>query len=306
MTHKTHKARDLLIVALIYCLAYGAGYAVCRLVPEQMPEQMLEQMLGLLMFDLVATVVVYLFSTALRNSSVYDPYWSLTPLVMAAWLFRAAGARSLWQWLFLAVFGLWSLRLTLNWVSVFTDFSYEDWRYRQYRAENPPALWHLINLTGIHLVPTLVVFAGMLPLFPIARHPLGPLSLPGMGIMAGGIALEFFADRQMHRHLAAATGRVTCRAGLWRYSRHPNYLGEIALWVGVYAVMLPYAPRQWYYGGGAVAVAVLFNAVSVPLMERRQRARRADYADYCRVTSRLLLRAPRPAAEPLPVGSEEG
>lgn len=278
------KKSDLFLILLIYLFAYAVGAVSCFFISDMF--------LRCFVFDVIATIVTFVFSTVLRNSSVYDAYWSLTPMLISVYLFTAYRAFSPWQLLFLAVFNLWSLRLTANWVTVTTGFSYEDWRYRKYRAENPPVLWVIINFFGIHMVPTLVVFLGMLPLFEIVKQPMNALCLPGIAVIVCGILLEFFADRQMRsflRDTAASGEKTVCRRGLWHLSRHPNYLGEISVWAGVYMVMLPFAPGRWYYGIGAAAVAVLFNVVSVPLMEKRQLARRPDYAAYCRETSRLLL-----------------
>lgn len=282
------KTADLFWITLIYLLAYILGYAASFYIENIM--------LRAFVFDIAATVVTFIFSTALKNSSVYDAYWSLTPMVLSLYLFIILRARSFWQILFLIVFNIWSARLTLNWVTVTTGFSYEDWRYRKYRAENTPLFWFLINFSGIHMVPTLVVFAGMLPLFEIARLPMNALSLPGIIIILCGVMFEFFADNSMRAFLgdnALSKEKTVCRRGLWKYSRHPNYLGEILVWLGVYLTMLPFATEKWYYGIGALSVALLFNLVSIPLMEKRQLGRRPDYADYRRQTSRLILLPPK-------------
>ena len=281
MDQRKIKARDLLFITLIYIFAYTVGVLACISIENVI--------LRFFVFDAAATIATFVFSVITHNSSVYDAYWSLTPMVMSIWLFIEYRAFSVWQILFLIAFSVWSMRLTINWTVVTTGFSYEDWRYRKYREENPPALWFIINFFGIHMVPTLVVFAGMLPLFEIVKTPMNALSLIGDAVILCGVALEFFADRQMHVFLAETKEKTVCRRGLWKYSRHPNYLGEITVWCGVFIVMLPYAPEKWYYAVGAVAVAVLFNVVSIPLMEKRQLARRPDYAEYRRETSRLLL-----------------
>ena len=278
------KLAHLSIIFLIYVLAYGAGYAACFAIDNVI--------LRMFVFDVAATFVTFVFSLVLHNSSVYDAYWSLTPMVISIWLFVGARAFSVWQILFLVVFNVWSFRLTINWIIVFTDFSYEDWRYKKYREEHGPFVWFILNFFGIHYMPTFIVFAGMLPLFAIAEHGMNALSLIGMAIILLGTAFEFFADRQMHTFLAEtkdSTEKVSCRKGLWNYSRHPNYLGEITVWWGVYLVMLPFALSSWYFGAGAVAVTVLFNVVSIPLMEKRQLSRRPDYAEYKKTTSRLLI-----------------
>ena len=275
------KVKDLLAIAFIYVIAYAVGIAA--MLPFE------GDVLRFAVFDAAATVVTFIFSVVLHNSSVYDAYWSLTPMVMSVWLFISYRAFSVWQILFLTVFNIWSLRLTVNWVTVFTDFSYEDWRYKKFRDENGPFMWFIINFFGIHLVPTVVVFLGMLPLFEMAKNEMSPLSLIGDAVILFGVVLEFFADRDMHKHLASAEKGTVCRVGLWKYSRHPNYLGEISVWLGTFLAMLPSSPDKWYCVIGFVSVTVLFNAVSVPLAEKRQLARRKGYADYKKTTSRLLL-----------------
>ena len=278
------KIADLSVIFLIYVLAYAVGYAACFMIDHVI--------LRMFVFDVAATFVTFIFSLGLHNSSVYDAYWSLTPMVMSIWLFVEAKAFSVWQILFLVVFNIWSLRLTINWIIVFTDFSYEDWRYKKYREEHGAFVWFILNFFGIHFMPTFIVFAGMLPLFQIAVHGMNALSVIGMCVILLGTTFEFFADRQMHAFLEQtkdSTEKRVCRVGLWNYSRHPNYLGEITVWWGVYIVMLPFALSYWYFAVGAVAVTVLFNVVSIPLMEKRQIARRPDYKEYKKTTSRLLI-----------------
>ena len=280
-----HKKRDLMILLAIYAGAYLLGALAAQ------PHRSL--LMQAAVFDFTATVVTFVFSLVFTNSSVYDAYWSLTPMVMALWIFAVRKAFGLWQLLFLAAFLLWSVRLTGNWIGVFTDFSYEDWRYRKFRAENGPVMWFIINFFGIHLVPTIVVFLGMLPLFAIADGAAGPLSIFGVAVMLLGTALEFFADREMHAHLSSGGVKGTCREGLWKFSRHPNYLGEISVWLGTFLAMLPYAPAKWYLVIGFAAVTVLFLAVSIPLAEKRQLSRRPDYAEYRRTTSCLIPLPPK-------------
>lgn len=279
-TVNTKKAKDLCIIAIIYILAFIVGFYFSF--KTDVP------VLKLFIFDVVATIVTFIFSVIYKNSSVYDAYWSLTPMVMSVWLFFIYHAFSPMQVIFLIVFNIWSLRLTLNWAEVFTDFSYEDWRYKKYRDETPRLLWPVVNFFGIHMMPTIVVFAGMLPMFAIAKEGIGMLSLLGIFIMILGILFEFFADRAMHLFLKDAKAGSVCSVGLWKYTRHPNYFGEISFWVGVYVTMLPYSLNYWYLGVGCLSVIILFNTVSIPLMEKRQLSRRPEYAAYRKRTSRLI------------------
>ncbi len=278
------KFRDLLIIILIYAVAFGVGYVTCFIVENPI--------LKMFLFDVAATLVIFIFSLIFHNSSVYDAYWSLAPMVMSIWLFARAQAFSFWHIAFLIVFSLWSLRLTINWINVTTGFSYEDWRYKKYREEHGPFVWFILNFFGIHLMPTVIVFVAMLPMFEIIKHEMNALSLIGIAIILIGTAFEYLADIQMHKFLNLskdASVKCTCHIGLWNYSRHPNYFGEIMVWWGVFIVMIPYALNRWYYVLGAVSVTLLFNLVSIPLMEKRQLKRRSDYAKYRETTSRLLI-----------------
>ncbi|MCQ2519074.1 MAG: DUF1295 domain-containing protein [Lachnospiraceae bacterium] len=279
------RIKALSIITGIYILAYVLG-ALAVIGIDNL-------VLKLFVFDIVATVVTFVFSVLLKNSSVYDPYWSLTPLVLIVWIYVVNGSFSLMHILFLTAFFLWGIRLTVNWITVFCDFSYEDWRYKMFRDNNGPFMWFLANFFGIHMVPTLVVFAGMLPIFELAKANLGILSVPGILIVLFGTSLELFADKDMHRFLETTKEKVSCREGLWKYSRHPNYLGEISVWVGTFLTVLPYAPDKWLCGIGALSVALLFNFISIPMMEKRQLSRRPDYVQYKKETSRLLLMPPK-------------
>lgn len=278
----TKKIKDLLVVLGIYILAFIVGYLSCIKVSDFI--------LKLFVFDTVATIITFIFSVILHNSSVYDAYWSVTPMIMIIWIFATGKIQNMMQIIFLLVFLAWSLRLTINWIEVFTDFSYEDWRYIKYRNETPPIFWPLVNFFGIHYMPTLLVFAGMLPLFSISKVSIGLISIPGIGVMLFGILMEFFADRQMHEFLSSGKKGEICNIGLWKYSRHPNYLGEISFWCGVYLVMLPYDMNHWFYGVGCLSICILFNVVSIPLMEKRQLVRRPGYKEYKMKTSRLIIR----------------
>lgn len=279
MTRK--KIKDLLLILLMYLASYAAGFAISFNIENII--------LKFFVFDILATVIIFIFSVIFNNSSIYDPYWSLTPLVMLVWLFCEYKYFSFMHILFLLSVAFWSIRLTVNWIIVFTDFSYEDWRYRKFRDENNKFMWFIINFFGIHLVPTLVVFAGMLPFFQITRYTLNPFSILGIIIIVLGVLLELFSDIEMHSFLESSEKGKVCTNGLWNYSRHPNYLGENLVWIGIYITMILSTFDKWYYIIGVVLMLLLFNIVSIPMMEKRQMQRRESYKEYMKTTSRFLL-----------------
>ena len=102
--------------------------------------------------------------------------------------------------------------------------------------------------------------------------------------------MQGIADVQMHRYRKHRTTPFI-RSGLWKYSRHPNYLGEILMWWGVALAYVCIAPERWYLIAGAVANTLLFLCVSIPMADKRQ-ARKEGFAEYKKQT-RMLLPIPK-------------
>jgi steroid 5-alpha reductase family enzyme len=98
--------------------------------------------------------------------------------------------------------------------------------------------------------------------------------------------MQGIADVQMHQFRKHRDGAFT-RRGLWKYSRHPNYLGEILMWWGVALSVLCAVPSAWYLASGALANTVLFFVVSIPMADARQ-SRKAGFSEYKQQTRMLL------------------
>jgi steroid 5-alpha reductase family enzyme len=123
----------------------------------------------------------------------------------------------------------------------------------------------------------------------VGTRALNAIDLLALPVTVAAIVLETLADLQLRRFASspANLGR-TVDIGLWRRSRHPNYLGEMGLWWGLWLFGLAAAPNWWWTIAGPVAMVALFVGVSVPLMEKRSLERRADYAQYQRNVPMLL------------------
>jgi steroid 5-alpha reductase family enzyme len=234
--------------------------------------------------DLVATLVVFGFSRAFDNSSFYDPYWSVAPMAMAAawWAAgHAGGANGERAALSLGLCLAWGLRLTFNWLRRWRGLDDEDWRYADFRPKAGAAYWWL-SFAGFHLFPTVVVLLGCMPLYLALTSgtPLGVLDALGAVMTAAGIIIEAIADNQLHRFLQRRhdDSRVL-DSGLWAYSRHPNYFGEVLFWWGLALLGLAAAPGRWWLMLGAAGVTLMILVVSMPMIDQRALRKRPHYAE---------------------------
>ena len=267
------------IVLVAYALAILVGVLTYNVLP-------FKPYLNLLIADVLATVVVFIFSVGVNNASVYDPYWSVQPFVIGLFLGIKHGFNLYSALLFIAV-TIWAVRLTFNWTLEFKNLTYQDWRYIHLK-NTTGKFYGLINFVGIHLVPTLVVYACTLPLvYAIINKPtLNYFSIISLVVCVLAVLLQLVADAQM-REYRKTKPTVFIRTGLWKYSRHPNYLGEILMWWGVALATIISMPSMWQLVLGAVLNTLLFIFVSIPLQDNRQ-AKKPGFSEYKKQTHALL------------------
>lgn len=274
-------------IVFSYVVALGAGAAVLW-APTG-----LEGYWALLAADLVATLVIFGFSIGFRNASFYDAYWSVIPPFLALWWLLAADSVGVRQVLVLALVCAWATRLTANWARGWTGLDHEDWRYGMLR-EQSGAAYPLVNLFGIHVFPTIQVFLACLPLGPAlvwGTRPLGVLDVLAALVGFGAVTLNHFADEQLRAFRHAAKPGQVLDTGLWAWSRHPNYLGEMGFWWGLYLFALAADPTAWWSGIGALAISAMFIGISIPMIEKRMVEKRPAYAA---VLERIPMIIPRP------------
>lgn len=246
--------------------------------------------------DVAATAVVFLFSVLLDNSSVYDPYWSVAPPVIAAyWIATAtAGSVGVQKGVLLGLILGWAGRLTFNWARRWGGSDDEDFRYREIRAKTGRGYWPA-SFVAIHLMPTLWVFLGLLPVYPALSLPadLGHagslVALAGAIVTMAAIAIETVADQQLRQFLRSPhqPGEVLNR-GLWARCRHPNYLGEILLWWGLFLFGVAAHPSWAWTIVGPLSITLLFVFISVPWMDRHMLARHSGWAEQMRRVPALI------------------
>ena len=276
---KRNRGASFVVVTAVYILAAVAGVITYRALAYSW-------WINLLIADVIATVATFIFSVIFRNASVYDPYWSVQPPVILV-AFALGKDLTAFGILLLIAVSFWAIRLTANWAYTFANLYHQDWRYTMLK-EKTGVFYPVINFVGIHMVPTLVVYGCILPGVYAVREGLSANlgSVLFLCLSLGAAAMQGTADIQMHR-FRKNRDSAFIRRGLWKYSRHPNYLGEILMWWGVGLAVVCAAPNMWYLAAGALANTVLFLTVSIPMADGRQ-SRKEGFAEYKKQTRMLL------------------
>ncbi|MFX1388874.1 MAG: DUF1295 domain-containing protein [Promethearchaeota archaeon] len=244
--------------------------------------------------DLAATITIFIISSLVKNTSFYDPYWSVAPLIISLYYLifpSVSNYASLRSTIVSILILIWSIRLTFNWLRQWKGLKHEDWRYVSYRQKMGKSFW-LINLIGLQLMPTILVYLGSISLYPILSlrtQSFWYLDVVALFITSIAIIFETLADQQLYNFTKnRLSSQEFITTGLWRYSRHPNYFGEILFWWGLYLFAIATDFSFYWAIIGPISITILFNVVSIPIMESRNLKRKPNYIFYKEKVSRLV------------------
>lgn len=231
-------------------------------------------------------------SRTLPNASWVDVGWAATLGILALWYAALGSAPSPHRLLLALLAGGWSLRLTLHlYHDRVAGGREEDRRYEGLRADwgTRAPFFFLLFFLGQGLLNMVL----SLPFLLAAHNPAPGLSLwetAAAALWLIAIAGEAAADRalQIFKADPAHHGQV-CKAGPWRYSRHPNYFFEWVIWCAFALLAFP-APHGWIgLVSPAIMLFLLLRVSGIPLAERQSLKSRGEaYRQYQRETSAFI------------------
>ncbi len=246
---------------------------------------------GILCFAL--NWLVFIHAYAAQTERYFDLTGSLTYLTVVA-CGVALGNRDPRALLLALLVGAWALRLG---TFLFSRIRRDGVDHR-FDALKPDFARFLLTWTLQGLWVFLTVSCALAAITAAAARPLGALAVLGTAVWIAGFAIETTADRQKAVFRADPANRDRfISTGLWAWSRHPNYCGEILLWIGVALIALP-ALSGWSLVTliSPVFVYLLLTRISgIPLLESRSQAKWGDSPEYQAYKARtpvLWLRPP--------------
>lgn len=246
-------------------------------------------------------LLLWMIAAAIRDVTFIDACWALglSSLALASFLQTPGGAEPR-RYLLTGLALLWGLRLGLHLLGRWRREG-PDRRYLKMleRAESEKG-WSFahaaLRLVFAFQAPLLWVVSLPVQLGQLSPQPaaVGALGWVGAGLALFGVAFETLADSQLKRFKADPANRgQVLSSGLWRYTRHPNYFGDICVWVGLYLIAAETALGLWALPGPLLLILLLTRWSGGPSYEKRLVHQRPGYDEYIRRTSALIPWPPK-------------
>lgn len=263
---------------------------------------MIETLLVSIGFALLAAILgmtcVFVIAKYTNRYDVIDSAWGLVFISIAAVSYFGQPNVELVsaQTLVFALITIWGVRLSVHIYTRCERAAKEDARYttlrRSYekKAGGVPVNMYL-RVYIVQAILAVLVSLPMIVLASAAPQSIGALAIVGVGVWLVGFLFEAISDYQLAQHSKTAKGSLMT-SGLWKYTRHPNYFGEVTQWWGIFLVAT-IAPLSWIALVGPLTITTLILFVSgVSLSEKRFEGRKG-WADYKRRTSMFLPLPPK-------------
>jgi steroid 5-alpha reductase family enzyme len=239
--------------------------------------------------------ILWVISVRLENSSVADVGWGPGILLIGLTYYFSDGGFPPRARLTLALLAIWAIRLAVH-LAIRTRNEGEDRRYTRWRDEREDSWWWF-SYFKVFLLQALLAWIVSAPIYfaivSVAPQSLTVLDILGVILFAAGIFFEAVGDEQLRRFRGDKKnrGRVL-DAGLWSYTRHPNYFGEMLVWWGFGLIAFATGGFVGLFGP-AILTYLLLYVSGVPMLEAALIESKAGYIRYAGRTPALLPVPPR-------------
>jgi steroid 5-alpha reductase family enzyme len=232
--------------------------------------------------------VWFVVSLVQKRNDVADVAWGLG-FVLCAWVSWIAGPQTSVGFLVTLLVTIWGTRLAWH-IHARHVGKPEDYRYAAWRAAW--GKWFVIrSYAQIYLLQGALLYCIALPVIVIndtwsAAVPVGAIA--GACIWAVGFFFESVGDAQLRAFLRNPANRgKLMQEGLWKYTRHPNYFGEVTQWWGIWVIAGSFGGAWWTVVGPFVITVLILKVSGVPMLEVKMK-QHPDFAVYAKRTSMFI------------------
>ncbi|MEM6997649.1 MAG: DUF1295 domain-containing protein [Patescibacteria group bacterium] len=245
---------------------------------------------------LLSVTATYFISLKIRDASIIDIAWGLGFVLIALSLYLTVDPPSATQTLLMIFVSIWGARLTIH-IGRRKIGKPEDWRYAQWRKDWGKNFWWM-SYFRIFLLQAALMTMVASPIIISAQSTdasIGLLGYIGAMLWVFGFLFETTADWQLDSFLKQRklghTKQKIMTSGLWKYTRHPNYFGEVTLWWGL-GLMSVSLPHGWLGVIGPLVISFIILGISMPMLERKYSGDK-DFQSYAKRTSIFIPLLPR-------------
>ena len=243
---------------------------------------------------LLTQSVAFLVARRLNRVDVVDVAWGLSSVSIVLLIMTYRPTWELSVILVDILVLIWAFRLSWFIATRFKNSPQQDPRYTALIEHWPQKNYTVQLFTKIFLLQAMLATLVSLPVIVLHYYqpPINTIIFAGFVVWVCGFTCETIADTQLRKFLQTPNRPDLLQSGLWRYSRHPNYFGEITMWWGI-AVMTFATPLWWLGAIGAFTITVLIMFVSgVPPAEARA-SNKKGWQKYKNATSILVPLPPK-------------
>jgi steroid 5-alpha reductase family enzyme len=234
--------------------------------------------------------ILWIISVLIKNASIADLFWGFGFVVAAILYFVLTTGVEARKILILLLVGIWGLRLSiyLTWRNIGKG---EDYRYKKFRQDYGEHRYWWISFFQVFLLQGVLMWLISAPLLGAQlydKNPISVLDCAGAFFWLLGFTFEAVGDSQLSRFKAnpASKGKVL-NTGLWRYTRHPNYFGEAAIWTG-YALISVAAGSYIPVLSSVLMIGMIIKVSGVFLLEKSLKDTKPQYKEYIEKTSAFI------------------
>lgn len=227
----------------------------------------------------------FIISIVKNRNDIADIAWGLG-FVLVAWLSFIMSDFSLKALIVNGLVTVWGLRLAW-YIYKRNKNKAEDSRYQEWR-KSWKKYFYLRSYLQVFLLQGIFLYLISLPVMFVnfsALQNFGVMEIIGIIVWCVGFYFESMGDKQLREFIADSTnkGKLMNR-GLWKYSRHPNYFGEVTQWWGIFIIALSIPGAFFTIIGPATITTLILFVSGIPLLEKKY-AGRTDFEEYKKRTS---------------------